>query len=196
MRVQEGILVTRQLEATGLAALGLEATATRVRRLALHFLARWSDTPTVNLVEDLAQLSTLDTLIRLPHLHNARCLPGFVRTVARRRRYRTLVRERRRREAAALSGEFDIPARRREAVMLRVCSRWIDRDLLLPWLDDALARLTPLNSQLLREFYGGKNCRELAVRHRLSPDTVKVRLHRSRQRVRVTIERRAVSSLV
>ena len=79
---------------------------------------------------------------------------------------------------------------------MRVCARWIARDQLLPWLDDALSRLPALNSRLLREFYGGSSCQDLAVRHRLTMDTVKVRLHRSRERVRANLERRAISNLV
>lgn len=181
--------MTRQLDATE-----LEETAARVRALAARFLRRWLDAPTVNEAEDLAQLTTLDVLAHLDRLQDVRRMPGFVRTIARRRRHRTLFRERRGRDVNQGSGCPDVPTRRADIVMLRVGSRWVERDSLLPWLDEALSRLSPLNSVLLREFYGGTSCRELAVRHRLSPDTVKVRLHRSRERVRVTLERRVVSS--
>jgi len=183
--------VTRQLDAAE-----VEATAVQVHTLAVRFLWRWPDRQTVNLLDDLAQLTTLDTLAHMSKLQDARCLPSFVRTIARRRRYRALLRERRHGEGAVAAGPAELPARRQEAAMLRVCSRWVERDRLLPWLDEAMARLTPLNSQLLREFYGGTSCRELAIRHRLTPDTVKVRLHRSRERVRVSLERRVVCSAV
>jgi RNA polymerase sigma factor (sigma-70 family) len=173
----------------------MEATAAQVRTLACRFLLRWSDPATVNLAEDLAQLTTLDTLAHLGQLLDERRLPGFVRTIARRQRYRTLFRERRHRAEAQGLNVVEAPAHRPDVVMLRVSTRWVERDLLLRWLDDALARLTPLNSQLLREFYAGRSCRELAHRHRLRPETVKVRLYRSRARVRACLERRVVLSV-
>ncbi|MEZ5963928.1 MAG: hypothetical protein R3F56_08805 [Planctomycetota bacterium] len=172
----------------------MEATAKQVRRLALQFLWRWSDRATANLVDDLAQLTTLDTLARLGQMHDPRRLPGLVRTIARRRRYRSLLGERRRPEADGSALTSDLPARHRDPAMLLVSSRWIDRERLLPWLDEAMQRLSPLNSQLLRDFYCGWSCRELAARHRMSPDVVKVRLYRSRERIRACLERRVVTS--
>lgn len=172
-----------------------EAVASRIRGIAARFLSRWNDPLTVSLLDDLAQLATLDTLAAYGRLCDERCLPGFVRTIARRVRFRVLRRERERRDAGR---DFPLepacsPA---EPPRVRVCARWIESEALLPWLADALERLPPLNSQLLREYYGGSSCRDLARRHRLTPDTVKVRLHRSRERVRASLERRVRRSLL
>lgn len=177
------------------AAVDIESMAVEVRSVAARFLARWSDPMTVNLVDDIAQLATLDTLSCHRSLHDRRCLPGFVRTIARRLRFKALRRERNRCDADRNPNPHELPDRAGEQVRLRVCSRWIARDQLLPWLDEALAHLPALNSRLLREFYDGSSCHDLAVRHRLTMDTVKVRLHRSRERLRATLERRAVSNL-
>lgn len=174
----------------------VEVMAAQVRSIAARFLQRWTDPTTVNLIDDLAQVAALDTLAHCGRLHDQRCLPSFVRTVARRVRFKALRRERSRCEAASEPCGSDVAARAHDVVKLRVCARWVERDHLLPWLDDALDRLPPLNSVLLREYYGGSSCRDLAVRYRLTPDTVKVRLHRSRERVRATLERRVVLSLV
>jgi RNA polymerase sigma factor (sigma-70 family) len=171
-------------------AAAIEATAAEVRGIAARFLTRWSDPITVNLVEDLAQVVTLDALASRDRLQEPRCLPAFVRTIARRVRFKALQREHARCEAGADANAHEVPARRSDAVKLRVRARWVEREVLLPWLDDALARLAPLNSRLLREFYSGSSCRDLAARYRLTPDTVKVRLYRSREHVRETLERR------
>jgi RNA polymerase sigma factor (sigma-70 family) len=191
-RAQEGTLVEQQqLESTQ-----VEATAAEVRGIAARFLERWTDPMTVNLVDDLAQVTTLDTLAWCGRLCEPRCLPGFVRTIARRVRCKILRRERGRCDSANDPFPNDVPSRRREVVKLHVAARWVERDQLLPWLDDALDNLPPLNSRLLREFYGGTSCRDLAARYQLTPDTVKMRLHRSRERVRASLERRVSLSLV
>ena len=177
-------------------AADIETTATEVRGVAARFLARWTDPMTINLVDDIAQVTTLDALACYDRLQDERCMPGFVRTIARRLRFKALRREHGRCDADSEPSVHEVVECAHDPVKLRVCSRWIARDQLLPWLDDALARLPALNSRLLREFYGGCSCRDLAVRHRLTMETVKVRLHRSRERVRANIERRAVSNLV
>lgn len=178
-----------------LPTLDLEATAADVLDIATRFLVRWTDPMTLNLADDIAQLTALDALRRQRTLHDRRCLPGFVRTIARRMRFKTLQREHGRVDRDKNPCPDLLPERHGERVRLRVRARWIARDQLLPWLADALDGLPALNSRLLREFYGGSSCRDLAVRHRLSMDTVKVRLHRSRERVRANIERRAVLNL-
>ena len=169
-----------------------ESAVANVLGIARRFAGHWADAFTVNIVDDLAQQTTIETLVRYHQMLDRACLPGFIRTIARRLRFRELAQARRRNQVLQTRAEL-LAFRDRSAAprALRVRSRWIDRDVLLCWLDEALARLAPLNAQLLREFYGGATCRDLAARHRMAPDTVKVRLYRSRERVRLTLERRA-----
>ncbi len=169
-----------------------EAAVANVLGIARRFAGHWADAFTVNIVDDLAQQTTIETLVRYHQMLDRACLPGFVRTIARRLRFRELACARRRNQVLQARAELLAFGERSAAPRaLRVRARWIDRDVLLCWLGEALARLAPLNAQLLREFYGGATCRDLAVRHRMAPETVKVRLYRSRERVRFALERRA-----
>jgi DNA-directed RNA polymerase specialized sigma24 family protein len=47
-----------------------------------------------------------------------------------------------------------------------------------------MAQLTKLNSRILMSYYEGFTCAELAVRYDLTTDSVKVRVHRSRRRIK------------
>lgn len=58
-------------------------------------------------------------------------------------------------------------------------------------LPGILGRLRPLNARLLMNYYEGFSCCELAERHGLSLESVRVRIHRSRQRVRSLYKRLA-----
>ena len=174
-------------ETTGIA---IEGVASRAHDVARRFLYRWRDARTTRLAEDLAQQATFVALRRLETLHDPTRLAALVRTIVRRLRYRALTREHGR-EVLAADIDVELPEPtlpRPESGAVHVRGRWIDRDRILPLLEIALARLQPLNERLLREYYGGQSCRALATRHRLTLDTVKVRLHRSRRRVREVLE--------
>jgi RNA polymerase sigma factor (sigma-70 family) len=60
-----------------------------------------------------------------------------------------------------------------------------------PWLQAALARLKPIDRELLLAFYEGFCCAELAERFQRSPTCVKTRLHRARRRIRREVEAHA-----
>jgi DNA-directed RNA polymerase specialized sigma24 family protein len=170
--------------------MAIECVASRAHDVARRFLYRWRDARTTRLAEDLAQQATFVALRRMDTLHDPTRLAALVRTIVRRLRYRALMREQGREVLACdIDAEFPEPTPRRpDSGAVHVRGRWIERDRILPLLECALARLPPLNERLLREYYGGESCRALAVRHRQTLDTVKVRLHRSRRRVRELLE--------
>jgi RNA polymerase sigma factor (sigma-70 family) len=60
-----------------------------------------------------------------------------------------------------------------------------------PWLRAALARLKPIDRELLLAFYEGLGCVELAARYRRTPTCIKTRLHRARRRIQKEVEARA-----
>lgn len=173
-----------------MSGIAMECAATHAHAVARRFLYRWRDVRTTRLAEDLAQQATFVALRRLDTLHDPTRLAALVRTIVRRLRYRALAREHGREILASdIDSEFPEPSPHRpDAGAVHVRGRWIERDRILPLLECALSRLPPLNERLLREYYGGESCRALAVRHRLTLDTVKVRLHRSRRRVREMLE--------
>lgn len=163
--------------------------------IAQRFVRRWPDAFTLGLRDDLAQQATIETLRRYHSLLDRDCLPGFVRTIARRVRYRAMLHAKRDAEVLHMRAMLLCGLDRHERRALRVAARWVDREVLLGWLEDAMRRLAPLNAKLLREYYAGASCRELAARYRLAPETVKVRLHRSRERIRSKLEQRAALSI-
>ncbi len=175
------------VETTGRA---IECPAARAHEVARRFLYRWRDPRTASLADDLAQQATFLALRSLDTLHDPTRLAALVRTIVRRIRHRALLRAHTREVLATdLDGGLPEPLTRRpEAGAVHVRGRWIERERILPMLEFALSRLPPLNARLLREYYGGESCRALAARHRLTLDTVKVRLHRSRRRVREMLE--------
>ena len=59
-------------------------------------------------------------------------------------------------------------------------------------LPAVLAQLSALNARILMSHYEGFSCGELAERFALPVDSVKVRVHRSRGRVKALIEERLV----
>lgn len=162
--------------------------------VASRFVRRWSDGFTLGMRDDLAQQATIETLRRYHSLLDRDCLPGFVRTIARRVRYRAIAQARKDVEVLQMRALLLVGTDRHERRTLRVGARWIDCEVLLGWLDEAMDGLAPLNATLIREYYAGASCRELATRYRLAPETVKVRLHRSRERIRIKLEQRAAMS--
>ena len=80
-----------------------------------------------------------------------------------------------------------------DCVPLRVRNTWVERDVLLGQLDRLLTGLTRLNRRILVSYYEGFSCAELAVRYRMPEESVKVRIHRARHKLRQLFERRVCS---
>ena len=59
--------------------------------------------------------------------------------------------------------------------------------------DRMLESLTCLNRRIVLSYYEGFSCAELAARFRIPEESVKVRVHRARGRLRQLFERRVCS---
>lgn len=70
----------------------------------------------------------------------------------------------------------------------RVDGRLVPRAFLLTQLDSAMHELGAANRQILMAFYEGFSCAEIGERFRLTEDAVKVRLHRTRARLKKRLE--------
>lgn len=175
--------------ATTLGAQEFERALAASRR----FLGQWRDAYTRSATEELAQRTLIEIWRSASKLREPGRIEAFARTVARRQRWRGL----RRHLSLAVESIEDpdlaelLIAPANDDGCLAVAGRWVARSWLLEQLGAALAELTALNGQLLLGYYEGFNCAELAQRYRLSEDAVKLRLHRSRRRVRRHIESRA-----
>ncbi|MEM7201892.1 MAG: sigma-70 family RNA polymerase sigma factor [Planctomycetota bacterium] len=171
-----------------------ETASTTALRLARRLVMRWRDPITRAGADDLAQETAIEVWRRLATLRRRESLEGFVRTVCRRRRSRSLA-DQLRRSVESLDADEErarqIAAPRRGSPTLSVAGRAVPLDWCLGELDGALASLGVLNMQLLRSYYEGFSCRELAERYRLPERVVKVRLYRCRRRVRTVLERRS-----
>jgi RNA polymerase sigma factor (sigma-70 family) len=158
-----------------------------------RFLGRWRDTYTRNAADDFAQHAIVESWRRAPTLRDPRCLEAFARTIVRRQRWQGL--------RAHLQVRFEsidadpdlaelLVAPESPCPVFAIRGRPISKAWLHPQLAAAIARLSPLNGRLLLDHSEGFSCAELADRHGLSEEAVKVRLHRSRRRVRSEIEAR------
>jgi RNA polymerase sigma factor (sigma-70 family) len=160
---------------------------------AQRFLRRWSDATTLRERDDLAQDAALQAWRHADDVREWQRFPAMVRTISRRVRARVLL-ARRRFEALVVQLDYGLEARLSAPSLghcLCVAGEAIDVDWLAEELVRALAELRPADRDLLLAFYSGTSCAELAVRHQLPRQRVKVRLHRGRRRLRRTIEERA-----
>lgn len=159
---------------------------------AIRFLGRWEDGLTASNREELGQDAVVMALLRWPTLRDKDCFHAFVRTIARRRRAVALDTDTR-----MPTSSIDADWRLAEQVLapetteeeFRIAGDWVSCDELVEALPDALRRLTRLNATLLMSYYEGFSCTELAVRHELPAENVKVRIHRARRRVRELLQR-------
>lgn len=158
-------------------------------RIAEEFLRRWGGDLSSACREDCVA----ETAVRAVHawggLRDKERYPACVRTIARRQRAR-VVRDRVR-EVPVDALVDDVPALDEPAQTLWVAGLRVSRDALIAALPRMLGSLTPLNARLLMSYYEGFSCTELAERHHLSDDSVRMRIHRSRQLVRRLFERMA-----
>lgn len=172
-----------------------ETTAAQALSAARRFLSRWRDERTRSLADDLAQEAAVEAWLGRATLRETNRWEAFVRTICRRCRYRALSRSVRLPQQSLdadedlLDGVAREPARRHFVVGGRSVSlEWCLREL-----DGVMAVLAPLNRRIVNSYYEGFSCRELAERYGLSEHSVKVRLYRSRLRIRREFELRAKS---
>jgi DNA-directed RNA polymerase specialized sigma24 family protein len=159
--------------------------------IAEEFLNRWDDGFTTTNRDDIGLQSAILAVERWDSLREKSRFPSFVRTIVRRRRA-SLVRENVRRKSKGHEvdcgncDEFEQP--RSEQRWYFVAGAWICQSEMIHTLPDVLEHLSQLNVRILLGFYEGFSCAELAARFDLTIDSVKIRVHRSRRRVRGIFE--------
>ena len=157
------------------------------------FLARWGDAFTRSERDDLAHDAALVACSRWPAQRDPERFPALVRTISRRLRCRALM-QHLRTPVQSLDADPDLfeqlIAEPRTSRTLRVAGRVVPLQWCLRQLPAVLGRLDPLNARILRNYYEGFSCGELAERYSLSEEGVKVRLYRSRARIRREFEGR------
>lgn len=159
---------------------------------ATSFLARWQDCFTNANREELGQDAVVLALTRWSTLRDKGRFHAFVRTIARRRRA-TALGSRTKLPTVSIDANWhladQIVAKMPEEEEFRIAGDWVPRAELIDALPSALERLTRLNAALLMGYYEGFTCGELAGRYELTPENVKVRIHRARRRVRELLQR-------
>ncbi|MHC4514906.1 MAG: RNA polymerase sigma factor [Planctomycetota bacterium] len=146
--------------------------------------------------DELAHEAALQALGRRHTLRDARKFPAFVRTIARRLRSHA-TREALKRGELSIDREDivreELMQPQRDGTLLRVRNALVERDVLLTELDRMLTGLTCLNRRILLSYYEGFSCAELAARFEMAEESVKVRIHRARRKLRQLFERRVCS---
>ena len=154
------------------------------------FLERWGDPVTRRERDDLVQETAWATYCQATNVRDQSRIPAMVRTISRRLRHRALCRAARR--AVVLGGSYrpvqQLHPWEDTGPYLLVSGRPIPVSRLLGMLEAVMWCLPPLNRRLLLAFYEGFSCRELADRFVLTEEGVKMRLHRSRRRLRKAFE--------
>ena len=159
----------------------------RALRVAARLLDRFDDPTTSNARDDLAQEAAVALWRGRSRLRDRKCLDAYVRTIVHRLRGRALRRARRRERVLFDDAAFADPPR--PLCGLRAGSPSLgDDDVVIDSLDVVLGGVT---ASLVRDFYGGATCRELAERHGLSDGAVRARIHRGRRRLRTAFQSRA-----
>ncbi|MCC7065283.1 MAG: sigma-70 family RNA polymerase sigma factor [Planctomycetes bacterium] len=149
------------------------------------FLRRFEDLTTRGERDDLVQETACAAWRWAQSARDPSRFEAAVRTIARRARCRLLSQRRRRREHEAQFLEhYPVDSLCFLVAGHRVPSLW-----LLSCLDQVLEGLCALDRHLLLGMHEGFCCAELAVRFRCSEKSVKVRIHRTRRRVQMEIER-------
>lgn len=157
-----------------------------------RFLRRWSDTFTAASRDDLAADAVLETWLRQDHIAEPARVGAYARTIARRLRARRMDQHVRlpmlplETEHAELLAAPD-PA---DEVHFRVLGEAVSSGWLWEQVEQLLASGPPLSGTLLLAYHGGASCRDLARSTALSVEAVKMRLHRTRHRLRRVLEER------
>ncbi|GAB4157008.1 MAG: hypothetical protein Fur0037_25170 [Planctomycetota bacterium] len=169
-----------------------EEIASRALMQARAFLQRWRDAATRSERDDLVQDVAIAVLDYHPRLRNHACFPAVVRTISRRARWKALQRVHSRRiECVPDEWLTDRGGGRESPEEISIGGSLVPKDWLLAQLDEALEKLAAENRQLLLAYYSGLNCEDAASRFGLTETVVKMRLYRSRRRLRKEIEGRA-----
>jgi RNA polymerase sigma factor (sigma-70 family) len=169
-----------------------DVEAGEVFEIARRFLGRWEDAYTKSHREELSNETVVCALQGRGSVRDRERFPAFVRTIARRKRADGM-REHHARLVLSLDttvelrDQLTVPAG--EEDLYPVGGTWVEKAALLAELPAALSRLTELNQRILRGFYAGSTCAELAQRFGLPRHCIKVRLHRSRRAVREILTR-------
>ena len=170
-----------------------EQRAARALKVAHEFLGRWRDCATRSSTDDIVQDAVIEAWRRRATLQQPERWDAFVRTLTRRYRCREMIRSRRQSceslDLCAETGDqFAAPLPAASALNVgghRVSASWC-----LEQLPSVLCRLDALNEAIVRSFYEGFSCSEIAARYGVPEDTVKVRLYRCRARIRREFESR------
>jgi DNA-directed RNA polymerase specialized sigma24 family protein len=159
--------------------------------IAEKFLSRWEDGFTRTHFDDIGMQSAILAVESWNSLREKRRFPSFVRTITRRRRA-SMVRESMRRRLKGREVECvscdDFAEMLGEPRWYSVSGVWISHTEMMRALPDVLRQLSELNVRILLSFYEGFSCAELAARFDLTIDSVKMRIYRSRRRVRGIFE--------
>lgn len=150
------------------------------------WLRRYGDPWTRDHCDDLVQETTIAAWRWAQQPHDPTRFWGAVQTITRRLRSRTRHLAHRGLPAPEPVPEpYSAPDEERH---FRIAGRRIPAHRALPLLREAMARLKPIDRQLLRGSGEGFCCAELAARLGRSEQCVKTRLSRARRRVQRDIE--------
>lgn len=169
----------------------LNSMAAQALGVARRFLGRFNDAFTRSRADDLAQDAAFEAWSRRATLRRLDRWDAFVRTVSRRRRCRA-IEEHLRVRVDSLDADPELHEQLIVDEPEQVCASIAERAVPVEWclsqMRGVLGRLDPLNECIVRSYYEGFSCGELAERYGMPEERVKVRLHRSRQRIRREFE--------
>jgi DNA-directed RNA polymerase specialized sigma24 family protein len=160
----------------------------QARQHARGFLRRFGDAWTRNHREDLIQQAAVAAWRWGDRVRDPGAFWAAVRTISRRMRGRALDDAARERDARRTLLHVREGAQGDGERHYRIAGRWVPADCVHPHLQRALARLRPLDRQLLLGFHEGFCCAELSARCDRSEQCVKTRIHRARRRVQMEVE--------
>lgn len=154
------------------------------------FLRRFGDRWTRNHRDDLVQETAMAAWRWARSARDPARFWAAVRTIARRVRYRALANACRERTVHRdlETANARLPGVGRRDRYYSIAGRRIPAHRVLPSMRQAIARLQPLDRQLLLGALEGFCCAELSVRSDRSEQCVKTRLHRARRRVQREVE--------
>lgn len=161
----------------------------RALALANNWFRRRADRLTSEVREDLAQETALQLWQFVQRHGKATPQYAVLVTIAHRLRCRAVRCSLRRidRVADGNCATWPEPGTASEPTFL-VAGRRVPRSYLLRELEFALEQLHATNRRILLAFYEGFSCSEIGERFQLTEEAVKVRLHRTRTRLKQRLE--------
>jgi RNA polymerase sigma factor (sigma-70 family) len=155
---------------------------------ARRWLRRFPDVWTRENRDDLAQEASIAAWRWAKGVRHRERFWSAVQTITSRIRSRARRNDRRLVVQQGLADDAPAVDRGADERHWSVAGRRVPEHRLRPWLRAALARLRPIDRQLLALFYEGFCCAELAERLRRSEACIKTRLHRARRRIQRQVE--------